>query len=64
LSLLSDSTDRKPLKPLLTQILGYSPASFSTAEGDDRVRENTAFIAPAMPFVYTISSRAPPRLFV
>lgn len=64
LSLLSDSTDRKSLKRLLPQILGYSPSVVSAAEGYVRVRGNTASIAPTLLFVYAISSRAPPSLLV
>lgn len=64
LSFLSDSTDRKSLKPLPTQLLGYSPAVVSAAEGSVRLQGNTAFIAPTMPVVYAISSRAPPSLLV
>lgn len=64
LSLLSDSNDRKSLKPVLQQALGFSPAVVSDLEWHARIQGNTTHVSTFMPFIHAISSRAPPCLLI
>lgn len=64
LSLLSDSTDRKSLKPVLQQALGFSPAVVSDLEWYARIQGTTTHVSTFMPFIHAIASRAPPSLLI
>lgn len=64
LSLLNDSTDRKSFKSLVAQALGFSTAVVSDAERYVRIQRNTGSVQSSVPFIHTLSPRAPPRLLV
>lgn len=64
LSLLTDSTDRKSLKPLVAQALGLLPAVGSDIERHTRIQRDTAAIPSPVSFVHTLSPRAPPGFLV
>jgi len=64
LSLLSDSTDRKSLKPFWAPVLGSSTTVAPDAAQYARMQKSPGIVLPPMPFVDAISSRAPPSLFV
>lgn len=63
LSLLTDSTDRKSLKPFLTQVLGVSPNVVSAVEQSARIRLSITAVPSSLPFIRTVASRGPPNLF-
>ncbi len=60
LSLQTDSTDRKSLKPFLIQVFGYSPNVVSAVEQIVRPHWTTASVQSFAPFPHTCSPRAPP----
>ena len=60
LSLLTDSTDRKSLKPFLTQAFGSSPAVVPALDRCGLFQRHSDFVSPSQPFVQAGSSRAPP----
>ena len=62
LSLLTDSTDRKSLKPFLIQILGLSPNVDRGAEHSVWTRRSVVAVPPASLFIQSIASRGPPNL--
>ena len=63
LSLLTDSTDRKSLKPFLIQVLGLSPNDVvSDVEQSVRIRQSITAIPSSPPFIHTIAPRGPPHL--
>lgn len=64
LSLLSDSTDRKSLKPFWAPVLGSSTAVAPGVQQYARMQRGPGIVLPPMPFVDGISSRAPPSLLV
>lgn len=64
LSLLSDATDRKSLKPFLVPVLGFSPAEDSGVEGCAKIQKSAGVVLPVMPFVRAVSSRAPPSILI
>ncbi|CUS35899.1 conserved hypothetical protein [Candidatus Nitrospira nitrificans] len=64
LSLLSDATDRKSLKPFLVPVLGASPAEVSGMERCARIQNSAGAVSPPKPFVRSVFSRAPPHLLV
>jgi hypothetical protein len=63
LSLLTDSTDRKSLKPFLTLVLWLSPIDVVT-NVEQSVRRQPSITAgsSSAPFIHTIASRGPPDL--
>jgi hypothetical protein len=63
-SVLTDSTDRKSLKPFATQALGCSPTIDLDVERYVRRQEHTTSIQPSVPVISTRASRAPPRPLV
>jgi hypothetical protein len=63
LSLLTDSTDRKSLKPFLIQVLGVSPNVVSGVEPSVWIRRSITAVPSFLPFIHTVSSRGPPKLF-
>lgn len=63
LSLLTDTTDRKSLKPFLIQVLGLSPNDVvSDLEQSVRMRQSIAAVPSSPPFIHRIASRGPPHL--
>lgn len=64
LSILSDTTDRKSLKPFWEPVLESSPAEASGIERYVRVQRSTNVVLSLLPFVRAISTRAPPSLLV
>lgn len=63
LSLLTDSTDRKSLKPFLIQVLGLSPSDVvSEVEQSVRIRQRITAVPSSLRFIHTIASRGPPHL--
>ena len=62
LSLLTDSTDRKSLKPFLLLILGCSPNVISVVEQSARGRLNITAVPSSLPFIRAVESRGPPNL--
>lgn len=64
LSLLTDSTDRKSLKPLLTQTLGSSRAVVFTLEQLGTFISQADLVSPSQPSLPGISSRAPPAFLI
>jgi hypothetical protein len=63
LSLLTDSTDRKSLKPFLIQALGFAPNVVSAVEQSAWLRLSITAVPSPLPFIRTIASRGPPNLF-
>ena len=63
LSLLTDSTDRKSLKPFLIQVLGVSPNVVSAVEQSARIRLSITTVPSSLPVIRTVTSRGPPNLF-
>lgn len=63
LSLLTDSTDRKSLKPFLIQTLGFAPNVVSAEEQSARIRLSITAVPSSLPFIRTVASRGPPNLF-
>ena len=64
LSLLSNSTDRKSLKPFVAQVLGVSSAIVSDVERSVGIQRGMTPVPPSIPFIHAISPRAPPSLLV
>jgi hypothetical protein len=64
LSLLNDSTDRKSLKPFVTQAFGFSSAVVSGVEWYVRLQRNAASVQLSVLFITTRSPRAPPSFLV
>lgn len=64
LSLLTDSTDRKSLKPFVAQALGFLPAVASDIERHARIQRDTVAVPSPVPFVHALSPRAPPSFLV
>jgi hypothetical protein len=62
LSLLTDSTDRKPLKPFPIEVLGSSPNLVSAVEQSVRVRQSITAVPSSLPFIRAVVSRGPPNL--
>ena len=63
LSLLTDSTDRKSLKPFLTLVLWLSPIDVVTNVEQSVWRQPSITAgSSAAPFIHTIASRGPPDL--
>ena len=62
LSLLTDSTDRKSLKPFLIQVLGVSPSVVSAVEQSAWLRRSIIAVPSPLPFIRTVASRGPPSL--
>lgn len=63
-SFLSDSTDRKSFKPLLTQVVCVAFALTSDLEPQDRVEQNSTFAPSPTLFIHDVPSRAPPTLLI
>jgi hypothetical protein len=63
LSLLTDSTDRKSLKPFLIQVLGSAPNVVSAVEQSAWIRRSITAVPSPLPFIRTVASRGPPNLF-
>jgi hypothetical protein len=63
LSLLTDSTDRKSLKPFLIQVLGFSTHVVSAVEQRAWIRRSITAVPSSLPFNRTVASRGPPNLF-
>jgi hypothetical protein len=63
LSLLTDSTDRKSLKPFLIQVLGFSTDVVSVVEQSAWIRRSITAVPSSLPFIRTVASRGPPNLF-
>jgi hypothetical protein len=61
LSLLTDSTDRKSLKPLLIQVLGLSPNADVGMEHNVWIRWSVATLPSSFLFIHAIPSRGPPN---
>jgi hypothetical protein len=64
LSLLTDSTDRKSLKPFLAQAFGFLSVAASDVERSVGIVWNTVSVQPSVPSLHTRSPRAPPSLRV
>lgn len=64
LSLLSDTTERKSLKPFFAQALELPAAVVSGVEGHTWILGSTAWVLPSILCIHTISSRAPPNYLV
>lgn len=62
LSLLTDSTDRKSLKPFLIQVFGVSPNVVSAVEQSAWIRLSITAVPSSLPFIRTVASRGPPNL--
>ena len=62
LSLLTDSTDRKSLKPFLIQVLGFSPNVVSAVGQSAWIRLSITAVPSSLPFIRTVASRGPPNL--
>ena len=63
LSLLTDSTDRKSLKPCLTLVLWLSPNDVVTNVEQSAWRKpSITAVSSSAPFIHTIASRGPPDL--
>jgi hypothetical protein len=62
LSLLTDSTDRKSLKPFLIQVLGLSSNVVSDVEQSLRIRRSITAVSSSFLFIHAIASRGPPTL--
>lgn len=62
LSLLTDSTDRKSLKPFIIQVLGLSPNVVSAVEQSVQLRQRITAVPSSLPFIHTIAPRGPPHL--
>lgn len=63
LSLLTDSTDRKSLKPFLIQVLGFSTDVVSAVEQSAWIRRSITTVPSSSPLIRTVASRGPPNLF-
>jgi hypothetical protein len=63
LSLLTDSTDRKSLKPLLIQVLGFSTHVVSAVEQSAWIGRSITAVPSSLPLIRTVASRGPPNLF-
>ncbi len=64
LSLLTDSTDRKHSKPLLTQALAVAHGSFADPNPSMRREQHATLVSSCIRFIHDLPSRAPPSLFV
>ncbi len=63
LSLLTDSTDRKSLKPFLIPILGLSSTDVVRDEQQSiRIRQSLLVRSASLPLIHNIAFRGPPRL--
>jgi hypothetical protein len=63
-SLLSDSSDRKVFKPLLTQMILVAVAVMCTPEFCDSTKQDIAPVPSSTLFIHELPSRAPPSLLV
>lgn len=63
-SLLSESTDRKPLKPCLTQVFGISSTLLLPPDPENRIECGTYLASPSPQFSHDIRTRAPPLLLL
>lgn len=64
ISLLSDSSDRKQINPLLTQALAVTHAVISDPDPSLLREQQDTFISSPIRFLHDLPSRAPPSLFV
>lgn len=63
-SLLSDSSERKQIHPLLTQALAVGHAPISDPNPSMRREQHAALVSSCIRFIHDLPSRAPPSLFV
>ncbi len=63
LSLLTDSTDRKSLKPFLLQALGFSTHVASAVEQRAWIWRSITAVPSSLPSIRTVAPRGPPKLF-
>lgn len=64
LSILTDSTDRKSLKPCLTQTLAIASALVCAPESILRIERAHTAVSASMAFGYDLQTRAPPALLL
>lgn len=63
-SLLSDSSDRRVFKPILTQIGFMAVAVMPALESCDSAEENIVSVPSSPLFIHELPCRAPPSLFI
>lgn len=64
LSILSDSTDRKSLKPCLTQAFAIASTLVCAPESHLRIERTHATVSASIVFGHDLQSRAPPSLLL